>query len=478
MEICPFVVGRVVNPEEFHNRDRALRRLVGRLVSGQSTAIIGQPHIGKSSLLHYLLNQDVRQKLVGEQLAQSIFSYFDFQPHNHSNFDQAAFWKQVLTPLVQHFAPIEIIPRLSLPELRRKVKETIHGSPEEREIQEQIRLAKQEKQPNLSQTHPVYAAYQTAEDNQFGTFTLEQFFTILAKEGWQFVLFIDEFDTLLTHPVLNRAEFYGSLRSLASRFQSFTLVIASRRSLEFLNRETQKINPHGSPYFNVFTEIRLGPLPQNHAEMLLQQAEGGFGTLDRKFILQTSGRHPYLLQTAASVIWELHEEKIQGMERYKTASDKLYERARDHFADTWTAWTPADKKVVTIIALTHVHGKIAHHDFALPSFFETLSDYSSELRRLKESGTLIETEDGWRIPQEAFLWWWADTIKAIVRENSDFESWLCGQEMDGMFTKDECKQMKQTAKQISGALGKGASTLIESFAKGLGEGAGKAITGK
>ena len=48
----------------------------------------------------------------------------------------------------------------------------------------------------------------------------------------------------------------------------FTLIIASRRSLDVLNHATQEINPHGSPYFNVFTEIRLGSLPDKHAQTL------------------------------------------------------------------------------------------------------------------------------------------------------------------------------------------------------------------
>lgn len=70
---CPFVYDRALQPEEFLNRGRALRWLSGRIVSGQSTALIGQPHIGKTSMLS-------------------------------DDFDQAAFWKRALSPLWSQFS--------------------------------------------------------------------------------------------------------------------------------------------------------------------------------------------------------------------------------------------------------------------------------------------------------------------------------------------------------------------------------------
>jgi len=40
-----------------------------------------------------------------------------------------------------------------------------------------------------------------------------------------------------------------------------------------------------------------------------------------------------------------------------------------------------------------------------------------------------------------------------------------------MFTKEVCEQISRAAKTVSGFIGKGATTLIEAFAKGLGAGA-------
>ena len=54
--INPFIYSRSVQPDEFVGREPELRRLFSRLATGQSTAIIGLPHVGKSSLLNYVMD--------------------------------------------------------------------------------------------------------------------------------------------------------------------------------------------------------------------------------------------------------------------------------------------------------------------------------------------------------------------------------------------------------------------------------------
>ena len=464
MEICPFVYGRALRPEEFIDRHEEMRRLLGRLVTGQATAVIGQPHIGKTSFLNYLLDKSSRHKIVGNKLDLSIFSYIDSQMLGQS-FDQAAFWKHVLKPLTRRFA---ILHKQHQSE-EKPVRRIEAGSAA-------LALKRLSDDDSDFDPTPIFKAYMTAEQNQFGTFTLEQLFTVLGQQGWLFVLILDEFDAILTHPVLNKTEFYGGLRSLASRCSGFTMVIASRHSLERLNHETQAINPHGSPYFNVFTEFRLGPLPETHANGMINTAGERFGSLDRKFITQTSGLHPYLLQTAAAILWELHEEGTKGAERYQCAAEELSRQSQAHFADTWNTWTMAERKVITIIAMSQINGMVGERQFDWRKFAESIGDYSAELRTLKEAGIIVKTgDDSWKITQEAFVWWWADKIRAITRDSVDFDQWLCSQEMDGLFSKEECKEMNEAVKKMRDSLGKGAGILIENFAKGLASGALKAI---
>lgn len=431
MEMCPFVYSRAVRPDEFLNRRGVLRRLLGRLGTGQSTALLGQPKIGKTSLLNYLLDEERRQAMVGDGLDHCLFSYLDSHMLG-SRFDQPAFWAHALAPLTVKF-----------------------------------------------KTGEVRDHYDLAEHNRFGAFTLEQLFTCLGQAGGRLVLLLDEFDALLTHPVLHSAEFYGSLRSLVSRCPGLALVIATRRSLDLLNLQTQEINPYSSPYFNVFTELRLGSLPYKDTAALLNQAGECFERLDRLFIVAVSGRHPYLLQAAATTLWEAHDERKRGSARYRDAANDLYRQTRAHFADTWRAWSNAERKVVAAIALAQIPTLVEGRAFLWKGFIGGIADHSPELRSLKDAGTIAQTKKGdWHITQHALLWWLADEIKRVTRDDTSFEDWLPAQELDQLLTTpQEHERIKQAAKKVGEVAVKGATTLIESFAKGFGASLAKMATG-
>lgn len=51
----PFFYGNPVSPDQFIGRRREVRRITGRIVNqGQSTAVVGEPRSGKTSLFLYL----------------------------------------------------------------------------------------------------------------------------------------------------------------------------------------------------------------------------------------------------------------------------------------------------------------------------------------------------------------------------------------------------------------------------------------
>jgi hypothetical protein len=351
--------------------------------------------------------------------------------HMLGSFDQSAFWQLVLQPLVSHF-PSNVI----------------------RDV------------------------YETSLANKYGTYTLETLFDVLQDEGWRVVLLLDEFDALLTHPILNSVEFYGSLRSLASRYTSLALIISSRRSLDFLNQNTQGLNPHGSPYFNIFSEIRLGPLPLRDSAELLARADTVFDKHDRRFLFEISGRHPFLLQLAADCLWEVHHRPKLGNQRYEVAAREFYDQSQLHFWDTWRTWSNDERKVITAIALYEIPFLVERRTFQQNSLIRDLDDYTQELRGLEKGGAISKNSQGvWIIAQEALLWWLADEIRRATRDNADFTEWLQKHQFDGLFTRQEREKWGRAAKTVGNTLGKGVSTLIESFAKGFGEGIGKTIAG-
>jgi hypothetical protein len=399
---------------------------LNRLEKGQATAIVGQPHTGKTSLLRFVLDKVKRDGIVGGKLDRCWFREVDSHMLGRK-FDQSAFWAFVLEPVSVYFDSGEL--------------DTL---------------------------------YKSAQENEFGAFTLKRLFAALDRANWRIVVLLDEFDALLSHPILNSAEFYGSLRSLTSRFSSLALIIATRRSLNQLNVQTQEINPHSSPYFNIFTELRLGPLPKRDVAYLLAYAQTQFDSNDRQFVMLASGRHPYLLQLAADILWEVDQEGKQGVERYRLAGEELRTQSERHFADTWRSWSNAERKVIMAVALAQMALLVEDHYFEWSNLIEDINDYTPELRNLEKSGTIVKVRKGDRqIKQRALLWWLADEVKRMVRDEATFEDWLEEQEFEGIFTQKEKRSLGQIASELAGLLGQGASTLIEAFAKGVGEGLGE-----
>jgi alcohol dehydrogenase class IV len=56
----PFICGKPVPPHRFVGRTDAVRRIFSRINNSESTAVVGEPHIGKSSLLGYVADDKIR----------------------------------------------------------------------------------------------------------------------------------------------------------------------------------------------------------------------------------------------------------------------------------------------------------------------------------------------------------------------------------------------------------------------------------
>ncbi len=425
----PFFYGNPVPPERFYNRRQEVRRLVGRILNyGQSVAVVGEPHIGKTSLLHYIWAPENRDALYGEGGARLVFSFLDAQALG-GQFTQAEFWERALAPLVE-----QVIERQA-------------GT-------------------------PLAAQYMVCVQNHFGTFNLMRLFEVLRQAGWRLVLLVDEFDALLYHPVLNNAEFYGGLRYLASNNGgALALVLTSRQPLSQLNAETQQFNPSGSPYFNIFKEIQLKKLPDKDIAEMIQLAGEVFSAADRRYIHAVAGGHPYLLQLTAAAMWEALQDGEKVVEhRHRTVGQQVYQETKLHFADTWRLWTTATRKAVATIALAQIPTLLGNHDFSKQKFLKALPDFTPEIHALENVG-LVERNahisGGYRLTQGALLWWLADELLRVVRQDVPFDEWLRGQHLRGPVTENELNYLKQAGQFARDLLQQGAATLIEAFAKGV-----------
>jgi len=361
----PFIYGNPVTPAKLLGRKRELRQIAGRIYTGQSSIITGSPRSGKTSVLEYLIAPEKRVELYDDRADELIFSFLDAGSWA-AEFDQPQFWEAAFEQL----------------------KERISAD---------------------NSATSLFETYQFCQDNKFGSFVLEKLIAQTRKKNWQLVIIIDGFDVLLHHKPLNRAEFFGGLRLLASRSQgALTLVITSNASQTKLHQETQHYNLTGSPYFNFMGEIILGALDDTEINKLLHPGGIDFTDNDCRFIKGIAGGHPYLLQVAASILWETYENKLAEGVRQQYVLQEFYLKVKDMLNGTWQSWDDEMHKAVTSVALAHLENL----NVVFPKKYVDLKDIINSipsitnLGELEKYGFLIKDSrirGGWGIYPTIFL---------------------------------------------------------------------------
>jgi len=124
-----------------------------------------------------------------------------------------------------------------------------------------------------------------------------------ALHGKKVVLCLDEFEQATGNPAFG-SDFFNVLRSLAQTGE-LTLAVAAQHPLSELYRDGAIPT---SPFHNIFTLLRLGPLTEAEArELVTRPAERmgrPFDPAEVDFMLGLAGLHPYRLQVAAALMYE------------------------------------------------------------------------------------------------------------------------------------------------------------------------------
>ncbi len=416
----PFYHGNPVPINLFLGRKSEIRRITSRInTHGASIAITGDPHSGKSSLLQYMHAPELRKELYNTCKKRLFFSFIDVHSLEHQ-LDQAKFWERVLWQWYEHV----VVP-----------------------------------DPDSA----LAMAYQTCRKNGFGPFVLERLFAKIYETEQRIIVMLDEFDVLLNHPILNTHEFFGNLRALTTRGKGvLTLIIASRRSLTDLHAATQDFII-GSPYFNFFEEISLGPFTDKDILDLFGKAGDRFLLTERNFITDAAGAHPYLLQAAASSLWEIYND---GEKNPISRIRKLQEHLSDIFVpmwdNNWLFWSPMMRMAITIVALNQNPDLLIQRKSPTQPLLQNIDYFEQELHILKKRGTIIEDVNnpcGWRIRHTALLWWLGKQLILFKNEES-FKQWI---------HIDECDEIvAETGQQQTGEIEKNVISIFnESIFEGI-----------
>ncbi|MEE4193886.1 MAG: TIR domain-containing protein [Anaerolineae bacterium] len=378
----PFNFGNPIrNPERFIGRQSDLNQVVKRLRSTahESTSIIGEERIGKTSLLKYLENKENADAL---GLSPDVYCmvYIDFQ--GLADITPSRFWGRVLQKIDRS---------ISNPNLAAEIKE--------------IR-----------------------SQGMFDLFDLEDIFALIEDEGLTVVLLLDEFESVIQNPSFN-ADFFGGLRALAIH-ANLSIVAASRLELmDLFHFEELK----GSPFFNIFATLNLRPFSQADVSDLLEcYLEGtGFTFSDDeiKLIRTLSGGFPCFTQMAAYYVFDAKSHELADTELVQYVTKAFDDQVDAHYDFMWQNCSESEKiTLLAVITLSH-QKETPEQKPMLKSLNEIHPRAHLDIPELSKRGLLIkdESQETYHILSPSLEHWIEREIHAPFGEEeteSTVKDWL------------------------------------------------------
>jgi serine/threonine-protein kinase len=372
MIVNPFTFGNPVrDPEHFYGREREIRQIAGRLLSSafESTSVVGERRIGKTSLLTYLSNPDVADKL-GLARDQYVVVYVDFQ--GCTDITPVRFWGRVLRKVARALADEE---------LAALAKETM-------------------KQAEIDQ------------------YDLEDLFMEIEDRGLKLVLMMDEFEYVTQNPNFG-VDFFSGLRALAIHCP-LALVTGTREELvDLCHSEAIK----GSPFFNIFASVFLRPFSPEEATALIEgeltATPIAFSDGEKEFIGEIAGGHPIFVKMAGYYCFEARQMGLEGDGLRNHIADNFRQQADPHLTYQWNHSSESERiTLLTLLALTQ--GKKAQ-----PTRDQLLKAFSRAgyiLPDLIKRGLIVEQDELLGIFSPLFAEWMLAEMAVGAGEEADAQT--------------------------------------------------------
>jgi hypothetical protein len=374
----PFTYGNPISdPRRFFGREREIELVFSRLRNAEfeSSSLVGERRIGKTSLLHYLADADVRRRYDLNH-GTHMFVYVDLQMMN------------------QEVTPVRLWQRL-LRQMGRVCQDPV--------VHEAI--------DEIRQVETI--------DN----FALADLFDIVDEKNQYVVFLLDEFEKVTVNPNFGTDFFYG-LRSLAIQHH-LALVTSSRRELiELCHSEAIR----SSPFFNIFANINVGLFSEDQALDLIEKSlrltdvRFEVGMIDTIFRL--AGLHPYFLQVACYHAFESYKQPLSLLDRARMVGAQLYQEATPHLASYWHTSDEREKIVLTLLALLDRRGRAADQRFEVSALHEYYVRSDQTLSRLEKRGLISEQPEGYRLFSTAFSDWITEEITDVAHDPQTYDEWL------------------------------------------------------
>jgi Novel STAND NTPase 2 len=298
----PFTFGNPIkDPARFYGREAEIRQITNRLLSSahESTSIIGERRIGKTSLLYHLSNPQVSAQL-GLTPDKFCIVYADFQ--GLTDITPTRFWQRVLRMMSRSVCDESLKPSLE----------------------------------------------QLSKQDSFDLFDLEDLFEASQDKGLTIMLMMDEFEYVTQNPNF-KSDFFGGLRALAIH-HGVALLPATRRELvDLCHSEEIK----GSPFFNIFANVVLRPFSHEQARELIggytADSEHALSQEETNLVINLAGGYPFFVQMAGHY---LVEGKMQGLGAdalQNFVATNFDQQADAHYSYLWSHCSESEKITLLMI---------------------------------------------------------------------------------------------------------------------------------
>ena len=277
--------------EDFFGRTQEIKRIYARLNATPpgSVSIVGDRKIGKSSLLNYVYAQGSRQQNL-EQADKTVMVFLDLQ--QQKNMSMESFVRTLLG-----IADFELRGRLDI----KNCALNLDG------VRDMVQR--------------------------------------LDEGGYRLAILLDEFEAVTTNPNFN-LEFFSFLRFLANHY-NVSYLTSSARDLQVLCH-TKEISD--SPFFNIFSTMRLGIFQRSEAEELVRLPSERVGKPlgpSLEPILEMAGLFPFYLQMACShAIEYLDEHPDAKQPDFREVHHRFYEEAKLHYRYVWDGLDEHERSTV------------------------------------------------------------------------------------------------------------------------------------
>jgi hypothetical protein len=363
--VNPFTHSRPVPSALFVGREAIIREVLSRAASSQSSAIVGESRIGKTSMLDYIEERCSQRIKDGAMDTQCFLVSMDSHLLGHED-GKESFWKY----------------------FRKRAADVL---------------------PEKLQSGLKKACDDTTNIER------ERFFRDLGTSKARIVLLLDEFDSLLYHPGLSNGDLFSALRTLSTTTRGLALITTSRLSLAAMNERGEELRKAGSPLFNFLVEAPLPPLNSQDIETLLRNALAGtrivFSSDEGSYVQRLSGGLPHLVHLVASRIFELH---VNGASQSNALLANLIEEGTPYCTELWRHLPLAQQQTLALLLLGQNKGRLGPSHFATPEYHH-LTQFEGDLRSLQARGLVVKDhvlgEDRWRISSGLFSGWLASALK-------------------------------------------------------------------